>query len=147
GLAVADASGLFVCVRAPTRDDGSADLRPLEAASRSIGRWARPGQVFVIKTTAPVGTSRWLTSLMADAGDLGSAASVHVVSNPEFLRQGSAIEDFLHPPRIVLGSSDGRAIDAVIDVYRPILDQRFPGGDKYHLPVLVRTTAAVAEAA
>jgi UDPglucose 6-dehydrogenase len=145
-LAAADAGVVFLCVGSPPRDDGSADLRPLEAAGRSISRWARPGQVFVIKITAPVGTNRWLASLMADAGDLGSAASVHVVSNPEFLRH-SAIEDFLHPPRIVLGGYEGPAIDAVIDVYRPILDQRFPGGDEYHRPVLVRTTPAVAEAA
>ncbi len=146
-LAAADSGVVFLCVGSPSRDDGSADLRPIEAAGRSLGRWARPGQVFVVKTTAPVGTSQWLASLVAEAGDLGSAANVRVVSNPEFLRQGSAIEDFLHPPRIVLGGYDDRAIDAVVDIYRPVLDQRFPGGDESHRPVLIRTTPTVAEAA
>src|SRR5207247_7031989 len=69
------------------------------------------------------------------------------VSNPEFLRQGSAVRDFLHPDRIVLGGDDDSAVDAVVRIYRPILEQRFAGPDQCPRPVLVRTTPEVAEAA
>jgi nucleotide sugar dehydrogenase len=68
-----------------------------------------------------------------------------VVSNPEFLREGRAVEDFLHPDRIVVGGEDERALDQVADLYRPILMQDFPGADHRHHPMLIKTTSATAE--
>lgn len=143
--AAGGADVVFLCVGSPPSVDGGADLRPLEAATRAVGAWARPRQVFVIKTTVPVGTAEMVGSLLAQAGcPTGGPA---VISNPEFLRQGSAVQDFMHPDRVVLGGDDEEALDAVVGVYRPILEQRFPGGDDARQPVLVRTTSVVAEAA
>jgi UDPglucose 6-dehydrogenase len=145
--ALSEAEVVIFCVGSPSREDGSADLHALETAARGAGRWGGPGQVLVIKTTVPVGTSRWLTRLKGEPGGVGWKGRPAVVSNPEFLRQGSAVHDFLHPDRIVLGGDDADAVRTVVDVYRPVLDQTFPGGDQSRRPGLVRTTSAVAEAA
>lgn len=148
-VALSGADVVFLCVGSPRREDGSVDLEALEAAGTAVRRWGRPGQVLVIKSTVPVGTSRRLTALVNEGGGEGQngARSFSVVSNPEFLRQGSAVQDFLHPDRIVVGGGDTSAVEAVVRVYRPILDQSFPGGDQHRRPALVRTTSAVAEAA
>ena len=85
-----------------------------------------------MKSTLPVGTTR-------------SVAPGPVVCNPEFLRQGSAIADFLHPDRVVLGADDQTALDVVVELYRPILEQTVPGRDGSRRPALVRTSIAAAE--
>ena len=138
---------IFVCVGAPSGLDGRPDMRPLQAAGRQIGAVIHD-QVVVNKSTVPIGGERWLACVIDDGRPArrrrGSEPSV--VANPEFLREGSAIGDFLCPQRIVLGGDDPTAIDRVAEVYRPILDQSFPGGDVRRRPILVRTTAATAEA-
>jgi nucleotide sugar dehydrogenase len=145
--AVASADVVFLCVGSPSYPDGSVDLRPLESAGRVVARWLGPRHVLVIKTTVPVGTNERLGALVRRATGLHSGPAPFVVSNPEFLRQGSAVQDFLRPDRIVLGGDDDTALDAVVHVYRPILDQRFWGADESRRPILVRTTPAAAEAA
>jgi nucleotide sugar dehydrogenase len=145
--AVASADVVFLCVGSPSYPDGSVDLRPLESAGRAVAPWLRPDCVLVIKTTVPVGTNAWLNALVRRATGLDPGQAPPVVSNPEFLRQGSAVQDFLRPDRIVLGGLDDAALDAVVRVYRPILEQRFRGADGCRRPILVRTTPAVAEAA
>ncbi|MEW6475952.1 MAG: UDP-glucose/GDP-mannose dehydrogenase family protein [Actinomycetota bacterium] len=92
--------------------------------------------VVVVKSTLPIGTTRRL----AEAFGAG-----RLVCNPEFLRQGSAIADFLHPERIVLGGDDPSALDAVAELYRPILEQTVPGRTPAPRPVVVRTSIAAAE--
>jgi len=92
--------------------------------------------IVVVKSTLPIGT----TARLADA-----AGSERVVCNPEFLRQGSAIADFLHPERVVLGGNDPVAVDSVVELYRPILDQTVPGRAPSPPPALVRTSIAAAE--
>jgi nucleotide sugar dehydrogenase len=144
--AVARADIVFLCVGSPSHRDGSVDLRPLESACRTIARWLGPEHVLVIKTTVPVGTTARLGALVRRAADLHPGRAPSIVSNPEFLCQGSAVKEFLHPDRIVLGGDDERALDALVNVYRPILEQRFPGAG-CRKPILVRTTPAVAEAA
>ncbi len=86
----------------------------------------------MVKSTLPIGTTRF-------------DSPVPVVCNPEFLRQGSAIADFLHPDRVVLGADDHAALDVVVELYRPILEQTVPGRDPSRRPVLVRTSIAAAE--
>jgi UDPglucose 6-dehydrogenase len=101
---------VFLCVPTPQDDDGSADLGYVQAAATSLGPLLRPGAVVVNKSTVPVGSFH----VVADA--LGRD-DVHVVSNPEFLREGSAVHDFLHPDRVVIGADDADAGELVRSLY------------------------------
>jgi hypothetical protein len=89
---------VFLCVPTPQGDDGSADLSYIEAAAPRSPR-ARPGAVVVNKSTVPVGSTRVVERVLG-------RDDVHVVSNPEFLREGSAVHDFLNPDRVVIGADD-----------------------------------------
>ena len=134
---------VFICVGTPPGPDGSPDMSAVEAVAQSIAESITSHHVLVNKSTVPIGTGRWLASVMEEyaSDDLFS-----VVSNPEFLREGSAVQDFLHPDRVVLGSEDETALDLMAEVYRPILEQSFPGPGLPRGPVpLMRTTLATAE--
>ncbi|MGH9246375.1 MAG: UDP-glucose dehydrogenase family protein [Acidimicrobiales bacterium] len=108
--AVADAEFVYLCVPTPMASDGSADLSFIEAAARTIGPALQAEAVVVNKSTVPVG------STVAVERVLGRD-DVFVVSNPEFLREGSAVHDFLHPDRIVIGADDQSAAIRVAAVY------------------------------
>ena len=108
--AVGGAEFVYLCVPTPQTADGSADLRALTAAVEEISPHLQPGTVVVNKSTVPVGS----TLLVEQA--LGRA-DIPVVSNPEFLREGSAVDDFLHPDRVVIGSDDQAAADRVASLY------------------------------
>jgi nucleotide sugar dehydrogenase len=99
--------------------------------------------VVITKSTVPIGWAEEMRGLLRDQAD--PSATVHVVSNPEFLREGSAVKDFLYPDRVVLGGDDERAFDVIARLYRPILEQTFDGGDRSHQPGLIRTDLATAE--
>ncbi len=145
--AMARSDVVFLCVGTPPAADGGANMAYVAAAARSVGACLRRHHVLVTKSTVPIGSGRWLTSIIEDALPPGTDpdAAFSVVSNPEFLREGSAINDFLFPDRVVIGSDDPRALDLVTDVYRPILDQDFGGGHPDRRPPVVRTTLATAE--
>ena len=100
--AVADAEIVFLCVPTPPRDDGSADTSALEAAATEIGPHLAHGAIVVNKSTVPVGSATIVERLIG-------RSDVSVVSNPEFLREGTAIHDSLHPDRIVVGARDPEA--------------------------------------
>jgi UDPglucose 6-dehydrogenase len=138
--AVSSSDVIFLCVGTPSGSDSRPDMTAVEAAARAIAASSDGHHILVTKSTVPIGSGRWLVTIMEDAGQ-----TLSVVSNPEFLREGTAVTDFLRPERVVLGSDDGDALDRVVDVYRPILDQSFPGGDPDALPPLVRTGLATAE--
>ena len=122
-FAVKSAEIVFICVGTPSRPGGEVDMSYVHQAARSIGRWAEDYKIVVNKSTVPVGTG-------GEVGSIISAerpeADVDVVSNPEFLREGSAIDDFLHPDRVVIGASSRRAMDAVIELYRPLYERDVP---------------------
>ena len=124
---VADASIVFLCLPTPQGDDGSADLSYIENVACAIGSHLSSDAVVVNKSTVPVGTSvqvaKWL-----------GREDVSVVSNPEFLRQGTALQDFLHPNRIVVGGDNAIAVEKVASLY-----------SKIDAPIL-RMNAASAEA-
>ncbi len=114
---VPNADFVFITVGTPMNDDGSADLKYVEAAARSVGRALRNPSVIIDKSTVPVGTGDWVTDLIKrEAGDKPFA----VVSNPEFLREGSAVTDFQRPDRIVLGSLDHEAAEKVAELHAPL---------------------------
>ncbi|TCK23847.1 UDP-glucose dehydrogenase [Ancylobacter aquaticus] len=116
--AVADAEVVFIAVGTPSRrGDGHADLSYVHAAAREIARAAEGFTVVVTKSTVPVGTGAGLEQIMREEVP---TADISVVSNPEFLREGAAIEDFKRPDRIVVGTADPRAREVMAALYRPL---------------------------
>src|SRR5450759_3412760 len=110
----------FIAVGTPPAEDGSADLQYVLAAARNIGRHMRDYRVVVDKSTVPVGTADKVRA--AIAGELrarGADIAFSVVSNPEFLKEGAAVEDFMRPERIVVGSDDERATLVMRNLYAP----------------------------
>ena len=147
---------LFIAVGTPALPNGESDTRYVEAVAKGIGTHLNGGyKVIVNKSTVPIGSGDWVRMIVMDgiaerqkvpvaagAGPLSShpeiAADFDVVSNPEFLREGSAIYDTFNPDRIVLGSNSSRAIALMQELYAPIVEGRYrdqPGGDA--VPVLV----------
>ncbi len=129
---------VFVCVGTPPGPDGEADMSAIRSVARSIARNLRHYHVIVTKSTVPIGTGFWLGSLIEDIVGPENRHLFGVVSNPEFLREGNSVQDFLHPDRVVLGSNDPRALEIATDMYRPILNQEIPGdvGQRDVVPLL-----------
>jgi UDPglucose 6-dehydrogenase len=109
---------IFLAVGTPPKDDGSADLRFIEEAARDVARYMNGYKVVVTKSTVPVGTGEHLRRLIAESQK--EKFNFGVVSNPEFLREGAAIDDFMRPNRVVLGSRDEAAVAIMRDLYRPL---------------------------
>jgi UDPglucose 6-dehydrogenase len=111
--AVREAEIVFLCVPTPQDEDGSADLSYIERAASEIGPVLRPGAVVVNKSTVPVGSTVVVERVLR-------RSDVTVVSNPEFLREGTAVHDFLHPDRVVIGSANRAAAERVAELYGAI---------------------------
>src|SRR6188768_1439801 len=121
---VAAAEAVFIAVGTPSRrGDGHADLSYVYAAAKEIAAALDGFTVVVTKSTVPVGTGDEVDRLIREAR---SDAECAVVSNPEFLREGAAIQDFKHPDRIVVGTEDARALKVMETLYRPIYINRSP---------------------
>ena len=104
---------VFLCVPTPQDDDGSADLSFIEAASAEIGQVLREGAIVVNKSTVPVGTTTVVDEVI-------QRSDITIVSHPEFLREGTAVNDFLHPDRVVVGADDRSAAEKVAALYESI---------------------------
>ena len=110
----------FIAVGTPSDEDGSADLKYVTAAARSIGRHMSEAKIIVDKSTVPVGTADLVRKTIAEELEKrGEKIPYSVVSNPEFLKEGAAIEDFMKPDRIIIGADDERAIQAMRTLYAP----------------------------
>ncbi|WP_188825245.1 UDP-glucose dehydrogenase family protein [Brucella endophytica] len=121
---VADADVIFIAVGTPSRrGDGEADLQYIEAAADAVAAAMKPGAVIVIKSTVVVGTNARIRDRIRAARP---GVEFSMVSNPEFLREGSAIEDFMRPDRVVVGVEDARGRDAMRRVYRPLYLRETP---------------------
>jgi UDPglucose 6-dehydrogenase len=128
--AVQDADVIFIAVGTPPSPDGSPDLKYLRAAAQGIGQhYDGDFLVVVNKSTVPIGSGNWVGSLVRESYEQhhGHKANGHfsVASNPEFLREGSALHDSLYADRVVIGSDNERALEVLYSLYRPILDQTF----------------------
>ena len=117
GEAVRQSLVVFLAVGTPPKEDGSADLRFVEAATRGVAEHLDGYKVIVTKSTVPVGTGEYLRRLIRE---IRPQAKFGVVSNPEFLREGAAIDDFMRPDRVVIGSRDEEAVAIMRDLYRPL---------------------------
>jgi UDPglucose 6-dehydrogenase len=121
---VAAADAVFIAVGTPSRrGDGHADLSYVHAAAREIAAAVSGFTVVITKSTVPIGTGDEVERIIRDCNP---DADVVVASNPEFLREGAAIRDFKHPDRIVVGTDDQRARDAIAEIYRPLYLNRSP---------------------
>jgi UDPglucose 6-dehydrogenase len=118
GVAAANAEIVFLCVQTPQGDDGAADLSFVEQVARDIAPALRPGSIVVNKSTVPVGSTVFVQRVLSSAGV--SPDDVSVVSNPEFLREGQAVHDFLNPDRIVIGCDRPEAAVRVSELYREV---------------------------
>lgn len=122
--AVAAADAVFIAVGTPTRrGDGHADLTYVMAASEEIAAALQGYTVVVTKSTVPVGTNRQVKQVIAKSNP---AAEFDVASNPEFLREGAAIDDFMRPDRVVVGVQNDRAAEVMAEIYRPLYLRDFP---------------------
>ncbi|MEW5786050.1 MAG: UDP-glucose/GDP-mannose dehydrogenase family protein [Bacillota bacterium] len=155
--ALSNADVVFIAVGTPVAADGqTVDMRFVGDAAYNVGLNLQPGrfQVIVTKSTVPVGTNGWIESYIEQGLEeqgLSGRVDYAVASNPEFLREGMAIADTLYPDRIIAGSGDERALKALAELYRPIVDQTFeppsfsPRPPGFKRAPLVRVDPATAE--
>lgn len=115
---------IFICVGTPPLQSGDADLSAIERVARVIACESRSSKLVIEKSTVPVRTGRQLKQALAVYGRK-PGVSFRVASNPEFLREGTAVNDFLHPDRIVVGVEDSTAGEQLHDIYRPVLERKF----------------------
>lgn len=130
-VAIPGAEVVFIAVGTPPSRDGSPDLQYVRSAAEGIGRHFDGDHMVVVnKSTVPIGSGNWVGSLVREsfaAHHQGKADHrFSVASNPEFLREGTALHDSLYPDRVVIGSDDPRSLDVLYRLYRPLLDQTFP---------------------
>jgi UDPglucose 6-dehydrogenase len=126
GDAVRFGDAIFLCVGTPPLQSGDADLSAIDASARLIVAEARGSKLVIEKSTVPTQTGQQLKrALSIYARNSGSGYSFSVASNPEFLREGTAVLDFLHPNRIVIGTEHEAAEAQLREIYRPVLEQNF----------------------
>jgi UDPglucose 6-dehydrogenase len=116
--AVIPAQVVFFAVGTPPKEDGSPDMSFYQQAAKDVAGVMSDYKVLVTKSTVPVGTGKWLREFMT--ANLKTQTEFGVASNPEFLREGAAIEDFMRPDRVVIGSNETRAIEVMKQLYRPL---------------------------
>ena len=121
-VAVRESTVLFVCVGTPQREDGSADVAQVEDAARTVAQNLNGYKLIVEKSTNPVSTAERLKRTIAL--HINGDHECEVAVNPEFLREGRALEDFMNPHRIVLGVESDRARDLLLRIYEPLLEAR-----------------------
>lgn len=125
GPAVAHGTVIFIAVGTPSAEDGSADLAHVLAAAAEIGRHMQDYKVIAVKSTVPVGTSEQVRdAITAEHQRRGLSMRFSVVSNPEFLKEGAAVQDFIKPDRVILGCDDEEAAHLMREVYAPFIRNR-----------------------
>jgi UDPglucose 6-dehydrogenase len=124
GEAIQASDAIFICVGTPPLPNGSADLSAIDHVARAVATESRTPKLVIEKSTVPAQTGQELKRALSVYGRK-SGVTFRVASNPEFLREGTAVEDFLHPDRIVVGVEDETAERQLKDIYRPLLERKF----------------------
>jgi UDPglucose 6-dehydrogenase len=124
GDAIRASDAIFICVGTPPKESGEADLSAIDSVARQIAAEAQTSKLVVEKSTVPARTGLELSRALA-AYTKDSNLKFRVASNPEFLREGTAVGDFFHPDRIVVGVDDPAAAEELREIYRPILEHKF----------------------
>ena len=149
GEAIRISDAIFICVGTPPKENGDADLSAIDNVARQIATEARSPKLVIEKSTVPARTGLELRRAL-NAYSRNSGRTFRVVSNPEFLREGTAVGDFFHPDRIVVGVEDESAAAQMREIYRPILERKFrcpvheiscPDGPPAHLLVTTINSA------
>ncbi len=117
GDGIARSDVVFVAVGTPPDEHGHANLEYVRSAARTIGQHIKPGAVVIMKSTVPVGTSRIVREEVSSCTD----AAFHVCSNPEFLKEGAAVDDFMYPDRVVCGIDSEGAREKLEEMYEPFV--------------------------
>ena len=128
GEAIRAGDAIFICVGTPPKENGEADLSAIDHVARQIAEEARSSKLVIEKSTVPARTGFELRRAL-HAYSRNSEIKFHVASNPEFLREGTAVTDFFHPDRIVVGVEDDSSAAQLREIYQPILEHKF------HCPV------------
>jgi UDPglucose 6-dehydrogenase len=123
-----ESAAIFIAVGTPQSETGDADLSYVESVASEIARSVNGYKVIVEKSTVPVYTNEWIRRVIERNGV--SREGFDVVSNPEFLREGTAVEDFLHPDRIVVGADSPRAAELLTEIYAPLTSGEYYQGNK-----------------
>jgi UDPglucose 6-dehydrogenase len=127
--ALAQAQVIFIAVGTPSLPDGNPNLTYLKSAAESIGTHVQSSYVVIVnKSTVPIGSGNWVESLVRDAyrsTNKTKNTQFVVASNPEFLREGSALSDMLYADRIVVGADDEKGLNVLRDLYHPLIEQTF----------------------
>jgi UDPglucose 6-dehydrogenase len=116
--AMAEADFVFIAVGTPTGTEGEADLAHVNAVTQEIAKRIHKPVILINKSTVPIGTGDWVADIVRDIR--GDEVEFYVVSNPEFLREGSGVYDFMNPDRVVLGSTSRQAAERVAELYYPL---------------------------
>jgi UDPglucose 6-dehydrogenase len=129
-VALSDAEIIFIAVGTPSLPDGNPNLQYIKAAGEQIGKYLRDGFTVVVnKSTVPIGSANWVDTVVRDSFEESHTSKANgkfaVASNPEFLREGSALHDTLYPDRVVIGSDNPKALEVLYSLYKPILEQSF----------------------
>src|ERR1700721_67467 len=124
GKAIRRGEVIFICVGTPPKDSGEADLSAIDHVARQIATEARSPKLVVEKSTVPALTGVQLQKALAAYSPAGGI-KFQVASNPQFLREGTAVADFFHPDRIVVGVEDEKSAATLREIYRPILEKEF----------------------
>jgi UDPglucose 6-dehydrogenase len=124
GEAIRSGDAIFICVGTPPKDSGEADLSAIDNVARQIAAEAKTPKLVIEKSTVPARTGFELARALA-AYSRNSSVKFRVASNPEFLREGTAVADFFHPDRIVVGVEDPSSAAELREIYRPILERSF----------------------
>lgn len=124
GEAIRASDAIFICVGTPPKENGEADLSAIDNVARQIATEARSSKLVIEKSTVPARTGLELRRALT-AYSRNSGLTFRVVSNPEFLREGTAVDDFLHPDRIVVGVEDDSSAAQMREIYCPILERKF----------------------
>jgi UDPglucose 6-dehydrogenase len=128
GEAIRAGDAIFICVGTPPKENGEADLSAIDHVARQIAEEARSSKLVIEKSTVPARTGFEMQRAL-HAYSRNSEIKFHVASNPEFLREGTAVTDFFHPDRIVVGVEDDSSAAQLREIYQPILEHKF------HCPV------------
>jgi UDPglucose 6-dehydrogenase len=126
--AIVDAEIIFLALPTPPGEDGAADLKYILGVANDLGKLLKPidYKVIIDKSTVPVGTAEKVKQAIINSGGENIASTFDVVSNPEFLREGVAVDDFMKPDRVVIGTTSERAIKIMNDLYAPFVRQGNP---------------------